>query len=166
MGRITAEEIEPDGRLPRIEARDLFSNELLDATVERSAELVRVAQKMCAKLTLDGEGRSVAYAQAIADRYEALRNLRDTAAASRAELEIKREILGELEVWIGREDPECCAFAIQLAHEAIGLLELYQNGAEDESHRAKNGHLGGPGRWLMGAAASVPAFIVDRFGLG
>ncbi len=166
MGSNTAEQIGPEDRLPRIEARELFSDVISDASIERSAELVRVAHERCAKLTVEGEGRSTAYAQAITDRREALRILRDTPATNPPSLATKRDILVELEVWIGREDPECCDFAIRLAHEAIGLVELCQNGSARESKNARNGHLGGPGRWLMGAAASVPAFLVDRLGLG
>jgi len=166
MGSIIVGKIRPETRLPQTEARELSSSTTVVGSLERAVECLLGAQARCVEVAAESENRSAAYAQAVADRYEAIRLLRDTPASSRVELETKRDILCELDRWIGRDDHACCDFAFHLVQEAIQLMNAGQADDEVEDSRVGYGHWVSPGRWLMGAAANVPAFIVDRFGLG
>lgn len=148
------------------EAKKAPLNASQDVEIDLAANSVRLAHKRCLDLAAGGEGRSSSYAQAVADRSEAIRVLMDTPASSFEGLRLKRNILLELKDWIGQEDPCCCEFAVQLADEMVQFIDLREAGAKRESAHHGNSSVSGPGRWLMGAAVSVPAFFVNRLGLG
>jgi hypothetical protein len=78
-------------------------------------------------------------------------------------LKAKLEVLKSVHAWCG-PDESVVPLAMHVAEEAVAYLVR-----ESDLHDKRSGSPGGwtgPGRWLMGAAASVPAFLVDRFGLG
>lgn len=149
-----------------IEARGLATETARQAAVDRAAEGVRLAHGKCEELAARGEERAADYVRAFYARREAVRVLKDTPASNVSALTTKRDVLLELEVWVGPEDPECCAFAIQLALEAVSLADVLGHDRENGVVHRQKGHPGGPGRWLMGAAVSFPAYLVSRLGLG
>jgi hypothetical protein len=114
------------------------------------------------------EGRTVDpdYGRAAATRLAALQALVSAPAASVSALEVKRDIITELEGWIGPEDSTFSGLLIQLLQEAIGLLKAQEGLDDTASDVVQSAPKSSPARWLMDAAASVPAFIVGRLDLG
>lgn len=165
MGSITVAKMDLDVRMPQGEDHIGLSAEDGDTAVLRAAQAVAAAQRRCMAVYVEDGGRDPAWEEAAAGRLAALQALIATPAESAVGLEAKRDTLADLEIWIGSEDPYC-GLLKQVMNEAINLLRLQETRVDEESERAKSMAWASPGRWLMGAAASVPAFIVDRFGLG
>jgi hypothetical protein len=137
-----------------------------DIAVLRAARAVTAAQMRCMAALLEDRAVDPDYGRAAASRLAALRALISAPAASVAALEVKRDIITELEGWMGPEDSTFSSLLIQLLQEAIGLLKAQEGFDDTPSDVAQSTPKSSPTRWLMDAAASVPAFIVGRRDLG
>ncbi|GAB0119817.1 hypothetical protein Acid7E03_38890 [Acidisoma sp. 7E03] len=137
-----------------------------DAAVLKAARAVTAAQMRCMAAFLEDRTVDPDYGRAAAARLAALQALVAAPAASVAALEVKRDIFVELEGWIGPEDSTFSGLLMQILQEAIGLLKAAENLDETTTDVERATPRSNPARWLMDAAASVPAYIVGRRDLG
>jgi hypothetical protein len=150
-------------RLPRIETDGADYALTVDAPLRHAVECYHKVRARCEAHMASGEGMDPAFQALDRERRQAIQAVMEISAFGPDGLKGKLEVLRSLHAWFG-PDENVVPLAMHIAEEAVAYLVR-----ESDLHDKRTGSAagwGGPGRWLIGAAASVPAFLVDRFGLG
>jgi hypothetical protein len=162
MGNVTPENTGPEARLPRIEtAASDFALAVGAPLMQAVEHFQKVRVRWEAHMAL-GEGMDPAFRVLDQERRQAIQAVMEISAFGPDDLKAKLEALRSYNAWCG-PDERVVPLALSLAEEVIAFLS--RDGSDDK-RTASSGGWGSPGRWLIGAASSVPAFILERFGPG
>lgn len=162
MGSIPPEKNGPEARLPRIETADLDYTLGLDAALKRAVNHYQMVRARWEAQAACGEEMDPAFQALDRERQQAIQAVMEINVVDPEGVQTKLEVLRSALAWCG-PDERWVPFAMSLAEEAVACL--FQGGSHNKSGGSA-GVWGNSGRWLMGAASSVPALILDRFGLG
>jgi len=162
MGNIPPEKTGPEARLPRIETAVSDYAPAVGAPLMRAVEHFQKVRARWEAHMARGEGMDPAFRVLDWERRQAIQAVMEISAFGPDGLKVKLEALKSYNAWCG-PDERVVPLALSLAEEVI---ECLSRDGSDDKRTASPGGWGSPGRWLIGAASSVPAFILDRFGPG
>jgi hypothetical protein len=135
----------------------------VEAPLRRAVEHYLKVRARCEAHMASSKGMDPAFQTLDRERRQAIQALMEISAFGPEGLKAKLEVLKSVHAWCG-PDESVVPLAMHVAEEAVAYL-VRESDLHDKCAGSPGGWTG-PGRWLMGAAASVPAFLVDRFGLG
>jgi hypothetical protein len=163
MKRINSAKNGLEARLPRIETDGADNAVMVDAPLRQAVTRYREVRARCAAHMASSEGMDPAFQTLDRERRQAIQAVMAISAFGLEGVKAKLEVLKSVHAWCG-PDESLVPLAMDVAEEAVAYVARV-NDLHDKRAGSPSGWTGA-GRWLMGAAASVPAFIVDRFGLG
>ncbi|MBW4025698.1 MAG: hypothetical protein HIU92_21740 [Proteobacteria bacterium] len=152
-----------EARLPRTETDGGNCALKVHAPLRQAVERYHEVRAQCEARMASSTGMDPAFQSLDRERRQAIQAIMEIDAFGPEGVKAKLEVLRSVHGWCG-PDESVVPLAMHVAEEAVAYL-VHENGLLDKRAGSSGGWTG-PGRWPMGAAASVPAFIVDRFGLG
>lgn len=162
MGSINPGKIRPEARLPRIAASGPSDASAVEAPLQRAVERYRRVHARCEAHMARGEGMDPEFHVLDRERRQAIQAVMAIRSFGPEDMKAKLDIVKSVHAWCG-PDESVVPLAMHIAEEAVAFLH---RGDLQDKHPGPSGSWSSTGRWLIGAASSVPAFILDRFGSG